>query len=343
MVTIDYVDLLNASARAAGIAVDQASGDEFTSLRVFHRDRLKRIWEYRPWHDLTRTEKRYFRALWVAQAYSAGAEVFYPGPQQYYQALRTTTSGQAPATWSGTSWVVNAAYWAVSATSYGADEYSATKAYVQGGQVYYSVTDRYYQLYASTSTGNLPTDTTKWGVLTEFNRYVAFAQTGYTAYDHSFAAWDRNPITDGRAIRLTTFHSNLGLQLLEDYSYVWLEYRIRRPLLKGDVFSATATYAVGDQVYFSSAAIRGNFYDCVTATAAAESPATAAAKWALVEIPAQFETFLIHGAAADYLTADEEADRRDREELIAQADLQNQALLHDGQLAHFNRTQVHVR
>lgn len=343
MVTIDYIDLLNGSAHYAGIEPDDASADEFSTFRLLHGDRLKRIWEWRRWHDLRRTEKRYFRDLYVAQAYSATNEVYYPGPQKYYQALRTAPGTEAPATLSGTTWTTNLAYWAESATEYSADEYDATKAYVQGDQVYYSLTDRFYQLFAATSTGNVPTDTTRWGVLTEFDRYVAYAQTGKTAFDHAFSAWDRDPRNDGRAIRMQAGHSSNGLQVLNDVPYVWLVYRIRRPRLTGAVYSATATYAVGDQVYFSSATVRGNFYDCVTATSAGESPSSAAAKWTKVEIPAQFETYLTHGAAADYLMPDGNVMVRDREAAIAEEDLMNQALLHDAQVAHENRTLVGVR
>jgi hypothetical protein len=70
---------------------------------------------------------------------------------------------------------------------------------------------------------------------------------------------------------------------------------------------------------------------------------SAAAKWEQVEIPAAFQTYLVHGAAADYLNADEEPMRRDRCAREAADDLERQAALHDGQVAHLNRTQVGVR
>lgn len=343
MTTVDYIDLLNGTARAAGIAPDDASGEEFPDIQIFHRDRLKRIWEYRPWSILKPTEKRYFRDLYAAQSYVATNEVYYPGPRKYYQALTTAPSNQAPATLSGTTWTTNIAYWAESFTSYSADEYSATHAYAQGDKAYYSLTDRVYQLFAATSTGNAPSDSTKWGVLTEFDRYIAFEQTGKAAFDHAFAAWDKNPKTDGRARRMQAWQSDLGLQVLDDEPFVWLEYRLQRPLLAAEVFDDTAVYAVGDQVYYDSATARGNLYECVTVTAAGQTPESAAAKWSLIEIPAAFETYLIHGAAADYLNADEEFDRRDREESLADEDLIRQTLLHDAQVATLNRTQVGVR
>jgi hypothetical protein len=88
------------------------------------------------------------------------------------------------------------------------------------------------------------------------------------------------------------------IQLRDDATPIWLEYRIVRPNLTGDVWSSTSTYASGDQVYFS-----GNLYDANAATSAAESPTTTASKWDLVKIPKGFQNYLIRGAFADYLRA----------------------------------------
>lgn len=79
---------------------------------------------------------------------------------------------------------------------------------------------------------------------------------------------------------------------------VYAEYRIIRPLLTGDNFSTTATYADGDQVYFG-----GQMYDANATTSAAESPTTTASKWDVVKIPYNFQQYLIRGAYADYLKA----------------------------------------
>lgn len=342
---VDYVDLLAHSARCAGLDPDDLSTREFADFRLFHVDRLQRMWEMRDWVEIKPCEKRYFRDLYAAgTSYAAAAEVYYPGPQGYFQMLRTGgVTGQAPATVSGTTWTTNLAYWAECQTEYSADEYDAASAYVQGDQVYYSLTDQFYQLFAVTSTGNLPTDTANWGVLTPFNRYVAYAQTGQTAFDHVFNAYDRNPETDGRARKFTCFLSTRGAQVLEETPFVWLEYRLRVPNLTGDNFDATATYAEDEQIYFQSGAARGNFYDCVTATTAGESPLTAAAKWSLVEIPFTFRGYLIHGAAEDYLRPNGELSVADREGRAARDACEQATLTFDAQSAHSHRTDVMTR
>jgi len=84
---------------------------------------------------------------------------------------------------------------------------------------------------------------------------------------------------------------------------------VRRSNLTGAVHSATATYAVGQQVYFTTTAGVGNFYDCATATSAGESPVSAAAKWTVVEIPYIFGQDLIWSAYADLLDADGQTDK----------------------------------
>jgi hypothetical protein len=342
---VDYVDLLQHSARCAGLDPDTISTAEFRDFRLFHGDRLQRLWELRDWAEIKPVEKRYFRDLYAAgTSYAAGAEVFYPGPRAYYQMLRTGgVTGQVPATVSGSTWTTNLAYWAECQTEYTADEYDASATYVQGDQVYYSPTDRYYQLFAASATGDLPSDTSKWGVLTPFNRYVAYAQTGQTAFDHAFAAYDRDPENDGRAKELNGFLSENGLQVLDDVPWCWVEFRRRVPSLTGDAWEAAATYASGAQVYFQDGSARGNFYDCLEATTAGQSPLTHAAKWRLVEIPFTFRGALIHGAAADYARPDGHLAIADREERLAR-DAQEQAVLtFDAQAAHSHRTVVHTR
>lgn len=90
--------------------------------------------------------------------------------------------------------------------------------------------------------------------------------------------------------------SNRYIQLRDDTTPIFVEYRIVRPSLTGSVYSSSSTYSSGDQVYHS-----GNFYDANTSVAVNESPTTASAKWDLVKIPKIFQNYLIRGVFADYL------------------------------------------
>lgn len=342
METIDYQDILEATARAADLDPDDLSPDEFSALRTAHTLRLRYAWQYQMWPFLKKLgEKRWFRDVYAGgTSYAATTEVAYEGPQKYYQALRTALN-QAPATYSGGTWTTNLAYWAECAGSYSASEYNNSSAYTQGQQVFYSPTQRYYQLYAASSTGNLPTDTTKWGVLTEFRRYVAYAQTGKTAFNQVFNVWDKDPTLTGKALRVRTQYSGeLGLHVLDAVPYVFIDYRRQVPQLKGDAYVGTTAYTAGRQIYFETATTRGNFYDCVTTTTAGESPETAAAKWAVVDVPAAFSLWLVHGAAADYLKADE-PERAGAEESRARKALDDETLVWLGQM--LSSPQMNVR
>jgi hypothetical protein len=88
------------------------------------------------------------------------------------------------------------------------------------------------------------------------------------------------------------------IQLRDDASPVYVEYRIVRPNLTGSTYSSTSTYSVSDQVYFN-----GNFYDANASVAVNESPTVASSKWDLVKIPKIFQNYLIRGVFADYLRA----------------------------------------
>lgn len=110
--------------------------------------------------------------------------------------------------------------------------------------------------------------------------------------------------------------TNTYVQLRDDATPVWLEYRIKRPNLTGDTWSSSSTYTLGDQVYFS-----GNLYDANTSAGAAESPSTHASKWDLVKIPKIFQAYLIRGVYADYLRA------TGNNELAAPADQNAEAVL----------------
>jgi hypothetical protein len=340
---LDYIDVLRATALQVDLDPDNL-GPEFANLRTLHSMRLTTIWQDQEWPDLCPgPEQRFFRDAYnAALGYVATNEVFFRGPAQYFQALKTVPAGQAPATFSGNTWTTNSQYWAVSAVTYAASEYVAAAAYIREARVFYTPTGRVYQLHAATSTGNLPTDAAFWGVLSPFNRYVAKDQPGQIPFDHAFRAWDANPEITGRARDVEAWMSARGLQVLQNVPWIWLEYRRRRPRLSGDAFVATTIYATGQQVYFSSAAFPGNFYDCAATTAAGESPETTPGKWTLVEIPTEFENYLVQGAAADYLRP-ADAVRAAGHDGLAARSLDEARLVVGAQSAHRGRPNVRTR
>jgi hypothetical protein len=269
-----------------------------------------------------------------------GSQVYFIQTDKYYQAIWPVSfSSQPPANSDGS---LNASYWAELKTRYSAEDYSNTRAYVPGEIVYYPVTGRFYAC-ANATTGNLPTVTNFWGVLAEFDRYVAYEQTGFIALGHVLNAYQRNPRIFSNPEEVDFVLSENGVQIIDSVTGVWLRFRLKTPQLTGGVWSASATYAVGAQVYYSSATLAGNFYDCIEATSAGQSPDTHAAKWSIVEIPRIFQRYLEHGAYADYLTAEGQNEKAPLESKRAEMMLAQQSFVLANQQQQRQRTVVLTR
>ena len=318
METTDFEDVLREACAEVALDPENLSAQDFRAFRRSAKRRLEMAWEYHFWPVLGRMEQRWFRPDWNAgTTYGAASlgvdnsanEVFYPPTQLYYQSLVAGNVNNAPADASGNT---DNAHWAVSYVgaytaiylpnstilpTTTAQSYNSTVTYVQGNQVTYA--GQYYQLYVTTATGVLPTDTSKWGLLTSFDAYVAYEQTGKTAIGVVGAAYSANPRVTTRGVEVSWNLSERGIQVRAPLAYVWTDYRIRCPKLSGDIWVGDKIYTVGQQIYYSSAATPGNFYTCATTTAAGESPESAADKWAVVEIPRIFHKYLVLGMAAD--------------------------------------------
>lgn len=340
--TVDYVSVLNGSADLCGLDRSNISTDDFRELRQAHDRRLQTAWEYDLWPELIRTEKRYYRDLYsVATAYVASTatvptEVFFPATGKYYQNVKAST-GVDPANAAGT---VNATNWAESFGSYSPANFAAATTYAVGDKAFYPTTDRAYVLHTAAAPGTLPTDTTKWGVLTDFDPYIAYSQTGKTAIGAVFGATSENPRTTTRAVDFDYFLSENGVQIVTPSSFAWLTYKIRTIRLKGETWVSGTSYVVGDQAYYATG-VAGNFYDCIQATSA-QAP-TNASFWTAVAIPLLFQRYLEVGGYADWLRNNGQIEKSVSEDGNAQALLENQSFLLCGQQGQNRKTLVLTR
>jgi hypothetical protein len=148
------------------------------------------------------------------------------------------------------------------------------------------------------------------------------------------SCYDNNPLVSTRAgeisFRLYDDGSIQKLVFSTDPGTVYGEYRIKRPELVGDLYSATVGYSVGAQAYFDSGSNTGtyipvagkphygNFYNCIDATTAGQSPSTHPAKWQLVQIPYLFAAYAARGAFADWLKSELQMEVAQVAELEAQ-------------------------
>lgn len=206
--------------------------------------------------------------------------------------------------------------WYPCQSSYSGNTWTPSTAYTVGTVVYYAVTGRYYACHTA-NTGTLPSDTAAWGVLTAFDKYVGYEQTGQTAVGEVRDVYSKDPAVHRNFATCNWTLSRNGVQVPDGPAIVWLEFRTRFKPLTGDDYSASAAYAVGDQILFNSAGSVKNFYTCVTATSAGESPNTADTKWAIIEIPYLFQPYLVAGAFSDFLTMDGQVDKAAAQNLIA--------------------------
>lgn len=237
-------------------------------------------------------------------------------------------------------------YWAESLSGYSGDEWLSTETNTLGDVRYWPGTDRYYIYYNSTdSAGNQPTNTTYWRVLTDFDRYVAWAQTGQTDLNGAsiLEVWSLNPRTTARGGEVPYELSSNGIQVLRGLPYAWVEYRQKPPQLKGDAFSAATTYASGNQAYYVSTTAEGNFYDANQATTAGDTPESAPTKWDVVSIPYIFERYLVQYGYGQWLRHDGQDDKAAIEERKAEELLSDQSMQLVGVQQQRRRTQVRTR
>lgn len=203
-------------------------------------------------------------------------------------------------------------------------DWDASATYAEGDIRYYA--DGYYESLQDANTNHLPTDTDWWEAAEDYDRVIALEQTEddgteLTAIGEALGAYTADPLTTTLRKEVSYALTHEGVQFGPDApARVWLYLRLRRPVLGGSDWDAAATYAAGDQVYWAAGSDglgAGNFYACAEGTSAGESPATTAAKWAVVELPYIFRGWLIQAGYADWLTGDGQGDKALRAEQLA--------------------------
>jgi len=315
MRTVNAGDLILQCADLLGLDRTNIAILDFLALRDYLDKRLQTAWEMGFWPDLIRTEKRYYRDLYsttasyAAPTLTTASEIYYPQTTKYYQSmLAQSPGGTLPADANG---VTNTTAWHDSKTAYSQNAYSATTTYNNGDEAYYPNTDRSYSVYNGPVMGVLPTDTTKWGVLTEFIRFIDYTQTGKTPLGMVLQVADASPRLTTKGNELNWFLTENGVEVTSPTNFAWVTFKIRTIRLFGDTFDSTKAYKGGvDQIYYNGlrqvppTTTVANFYDIVSDTTAGDMPDSAAAKFSKTNVPLIFQRYLIYGAWADYLRGD---------------------------------------
>lgn len=197
-------------------------------------------------------------------------------------------------------------------------------------------------------TGILPTDSLCWGVVNAFDSYVAYEQTGFTPFTIVEGAFSSNPATTTRGNELNWWLSENGVQVATQISYAWIQFRLRSPILNGNLFRADTVYQAGTQIYYSSATAPGNFYTANNATNAGDTPESVPASWSVVALPRMFHRYLVLGMAADWERFEGEDEPNGLQtamslDALAQNELDDIKTLYVGQMGQRIKTQVQTR
>lgn len=196
------------------------------------------------------------------------------------------------------------------------------------------------QVSTDGSTLSYAGDTSKglyvWGVLVQkvgnnsMNDYlIDWAQLGEEEIETVFNVYQTNPVA-AQAPSLQGYElTPNGIQLVNGTwsSYyvngvnqtnvygsnpanpVYLYYRKQIPNWTGDDYSATATYAVDDQIYFTDSDGNGDYYKCIVATTAGQSPETNPTKWSVLPVYGTFYEPTLYYAFCSWLIADGQQDK----------------------------------
>lgn len=193
------------------------------------------------------------------------------------------------------------------------------------------------QLSSDGSTLSYVGDVTKgaffWGALVQQTSntpvqdlVLAWDQTGESVIDAVFNIWPCSPFANNYPSQFGYNLTPQGIQIINGTPYqyvvyqngvaqnnlygappnnpVYIYYRKTCPSFTGDEYSATATYVADQQVFFENSVGNGDYYKCIVATTAGQSPDTTPASWELIPLYRTFLQFCIYQAYGDWLISD---------------------------------------
>lgn len=330
MVTVDYSEVLEGVCDLVGIGAGEILTVDANRIRRLVNKRLRTAWEWRFWPDTVKTQQRWFRDLYdSSDTYAQGDEVFDVLTGKYWIRADNT----------GATFVPGAAHeWVQARKTYGGEDFVAGTAYAAGTKVRYAPEDAYYYVWTTTDGSQSPGNAGYFVLLAPFEAFIDLNQTGLDPIGLVRECWNKDPRIHLDAVRLSWFRGASRVNVLSDVAYAWVEFQDPVPILRGDLLDEASAHVAGDRRYFD-----GNFYLCLDAASAGETPATHPAKWELQVIPVEFQRYLEQGAYADWLPSDGQNDRRQVESKIADGYLGEVAMRLMGLQGQNNQTRVMTR
>ncbi len=213
------------------------------------------------------------------------------------------------------------------------DDYSGSVTYALDDIVWDPSGKKYYKALTAGESGNALSNAAKWSdSLGEWDRYIAYEQTGKTKYGDVKGVYERNPRKNTTPGRLNYEMSENGIQASSlAGNQVFVEFRKRPPEFTGVLYdNTTANYYVDDLVWdegtTAGAQNSGNCYICIQAHT--NSPARTpdnASYWTKVDFPWILRSFVVRAAYCDFLAADGQTGKSIAEERRAFEHLEHAA------------------
>jgi hypothetical protein len=159
---------------------------------------------------------------------------------------------------------------------------------------------------------------------------IPWAQPGENEIDVLFQAWMDNPamityprpqgfvVTSDGFQMISSAGGFMGTNGYVTYNTnpanpIYLYYRKVPYNYSGDTYSSTSTYVAGQYIYFTrtTGAQTGtsDYWKCLSATTAGQSPETHSSKWELQPVPEMIYQPLVWQTYADWLIQDGQADK----------------------------------
>lgn len=93
---VSYRSVLDRAVGLAGFTVEQLTSTPLTQFKTKILSRAKDYWEKAWFPELMRSELRYYRDAWLAQAYTSGSEIYHSGTGKYWTANTATAGSDVP-------------------------------------------------------------------------------------------------------------------------------------------------------------------------------------------------------------------------------------------------------
>lgn len=192
-----------------------------------------------------------------------------------------------------------------------------------------------------------------WGALVQQTQYtpvqdlvLSWDQLGEASIDVVYNIWPCSPFANNYPSQFGYNITPQGVQVINGtpYAYVtyingvaqnnvysappnnpiYIYYRKTCPHFTGDVYDSTDTYSVDEQIYFTDSSGYGDFYKCLVATSAGQSPTTTPASWERITLFDTFLQFCTYQSFGDWLISDGQFSKAEQVYAIAESKMGDQ-------------------